>query len=101
MEAKEAAYIKNWEQKHGKGKWSYLLLSSVVWGGLLMVAYYTFRLAFNGLLTWFHLMLIFRQVDFWSGWLLLGFLIFCIEGLLWQLAYRKYLSFKRKQSRPR
>ena len=98
MEGKEAAYIRQWEQKHGKGKWAYLLLSPLIWGGISVFTYYTFKLVLKGSFSWNHLLLIFSEHDFWKGWILLSFFIFSLEGLLWQLAYRKYRSFKRKQT---
>src|SRR5690606_9690820 len=98
MNPREQSYIENWEQKHGKGKWTFLILSHIVWGGLLVLAYASLRLAMNGLLSIHNLGLAYREYGLWKWWLVLSVALFLVEFILWQLAYRKYLSFKKKQS---
>ncbi len=98
MEAREKAYIRNWEQKHGKGKWTFLVLSPVIWAGLLILAYAAFRLAWNGVLSFSSLYEAFLRYGLWKWWLVLSLLLFCLEALLWQMAYRKYLRIKKKRT---
>jgi hypothetical protein len=97
MLPREERYIREWEQKRGKGKWSYLFLTAIVWGTIVPVAIKAFGLASEGLLSFRNLKeQVFRDefIMLWAGFAA-GF--FCFALLMWHLARKKYLQFKQKQ----
>ena len=97
MLPREEKYIYDWETKRGKGKWSYLILTALVWGSLVPALITAFRLAFKGLLSFGALSDRIFTTAFLPTWLKFvgGFFLFAF--LMWHLAKRKYQFLKRKQ----
>ena len=97
MLSREEKYIYEWETRRGKGKWSYVILTALIWGTIFPCVIKAFKLAFRGQLSFTQLKSgIFNQ-DFFYTWA--GFVIgfFCFALLMWRLAKKKYEEFKRKQ----
>jgi len=98
MLSRERKYIEVWERKQGRGKWQYIVLTTVSWGLIIPFVIKLFALALSG--------------DIWNeqAWkktfLDAGYLIFTAYFLLavfayalimWQLALQKYRQLKEKQ----
>lgn len=99
MRDHEKQYIKNWEQKLSKGKWTYLILTSLVWGTLIPFTYYIFMEIKVQNLSAEHFETIFSDLNyivFWIKWIILSFLI---AAIFWKLSKRKYQSLKFKQQK--
>lgn len=97
MLPREEKYIYDWETKRGKGKWSYIFLTALVWGTLFPVLVAAFKLALLGRLSFSALTDKVLDVDFLPIWLkfIAGFFFFALT--MWHLAKRKYRELKRKQ----
>jgi hypothetical protein len=97
MLPRERKYIRDWEQKQSKGKWRYLFLSTAVWGSIIPVVIEAFKLAAKGALSWKNINARIFVMDFLYIWLGYCIACFCLAWIMWHLAQRKYLEFKRKQ----
>jgi len=97
MLTREEKYIYDWETKRGKSKWSYVLLTTFIWGSLLPAIVIAFRLAFKGLLNFANLKAEIFSSAFVPLWLKFigGFFLFAL--LMWHIAKKKYLDLKQKQ----
>lgn len=98
MLSREQKYIETWERKQGRGKWQYIILTTVSWGLLLPFIIKLFILAFAGN--------IWKQQAWQETFLDAGYLVFTAYFLLavfvyalimWQLALQKYRQLKEKQ----
>lgn len=98
MLPREEKYIYDWEVKRSKGKWSYILLTALIWGSLIPVVIRAFKLAFRGELSFGNLGTHIFHVNFIPVWLkfVAGFFFFAL--LMWHLARKKYEELKKKQA---
>jgi hypothetical protein len=97
MRPREEKYIYDWETKRGKGKWSYIIMTTLLWGTLLPVVVLAFKLAIKGFLT---LDLILDKVfheTFLVTWIKYIACAFVFACLMWFLSRKKYKELKRKQ----
>lgn len=97
MLLRERNYIIKWENHQRKGKWAYMILTSLVWGTLLPLLFYLFKLAWNRDLNFNGLRAGFRNSHYILVWFFSIGLVFIKSFLFWHLARNKYLSLKRKQ----
>jgi len=97
MLPREKDYILRWETKQGKGKWAYMILTSLVWGTLLPVLFYAFKLAWHGELTFSNIQNIFWNSRYAMIWGFCALAVFTKSFVFWHLAKHKYSSLKRKQ----
>ncbi|MFT4061609.1 MAG: hypothetical protein QM642_04545 [Edaphocola sp.] len=96
MLAHEEKYIHDWESKRSKGKWTYVSLTSLVWGIVLPLLVLSFKLATGGQLT---------AMGVWSHVCSYPFFLLCVKFVMgvflfalfmWHLAQKKYSDLKRK-----
>jgi hypothetical protein len=101
MLPREEKYIYDWETKRSKGKWSYLLLTALIWGSIFPAVIRAFKLAFNGELSFGSLFRSVFNIAFFPVWIEFvgGFFLFAL--LMWHLAKRKYQELKRRQAAQR
>jgi hypothetical protein len=97
MLAREHNYILKWETHEAKGKWTYMVLTSLVWGILLSLLFFLFKLAAHGDLNLTGLRATLREGHYLLVWLLSTLLVLFKSLLFWRLARNKYRSLKRKQ----
>lgn len=97
MLSREEKYIYEWETKRGKGKWSYIFLTALVWGTLLPCMVKAFKLAINGRLSLRSMFWAVWNVQFLKTWGMAMAACFLFALLMWQLAFKKYMEFKEKQ----
>ena len=97
MLPREEKYIYDWETKRGKGKWSYILITTLLWGTLLPIIVLAFRLAIKGTLSpgfildkVFHETFLITWIKYMAGTLVYAY-------LMWTLSLKKYRELKRKQ----
>lgn len=97
MLPREHNYILKWETHEAKGKWTYMVLTSLVWGTLLSLLFFLFKLAAHGDLNLTGLRATLREGHYLLVWLLCIVLVVFKSLLFWHMARNKYLSLKRKQ----
>ncbi len=97
MLPREEKYIYDWETKRGKGKWSYILMTTLLWGTLLPIIVLAFKLAIKGFLSAdFMLDKVFHET-FLITWIKYMAGTFVFSCLMWFLSLKKYRELKRKQ----
>lgn len=99
MQTHEEKYIYDWEHGRGKGKWSYRLLTTIIWGTLLPLAYTLIKLLLR---LDFWPSTIFSEIfqkDFLYLWLRSLAGVFLFTSFMWYLSSKKYKELKQKQLR--
>lgn len=97
MISREEKYIYEWETRRSKGKWSYIILTTLIWGTFTPFMYTAFKLAFRGLLHPQRLWYALWSSDFVYTWFyfMAGFFLYAL--LMWHLARRKYYQYRQRQ----
>lgn len=98
MLLREQKYIEGWERKQSRGKWQYIILTSIFWGLLIPFVVKLFALALAGnIWSWPAWRSVFVTKDYllFCAYFLLA--LFAYALIMWQLALQKYKQLKRKQ----
>jgi hypothetical protein len=98
MLPREKKYIYDWETKRGKGKWRYILLTTLLWGTLIPLIVLAFRLASKGQLSFDLLQDRVFTEAFFLSWIKYIAGAFVFAWLMWFLSFKKYQELKRKQA---
>jgi hypothetical protein len=97
MLSREEKYIYEWETRRGKGKWSYVILTALIWGTIFPCVIQAFKLALKGQLGISQMKSVLFNQSFLFTWqAIIAGILFCAL-LMWRLAKNKYLEFKKKQ----
>jgi hypothetical protein len=93
---RDELYIYHWERKYAKGKWTYIILSTLVWGSFWALGIQAFILASDGLFRFDFILDAIFDIEFLFFWLMLMCIVFFVAWSFYTLSKKKYLSLKKK-----